>query len=185
MTRCGNPVRVLELTVPTLDLHQEWLQAHDEWAGRHQDGAGLHADEEVASAAGFTAWVARLLREGDDDLPLAVDRVHCSYWWITDERTVLGAIALRHDLNAFLLDAGGHVGYGVRPSARRRGVASWALEQVLERAWARGLDRVLVTCDVTNVASRRTIEGQGGVLEDVRDTALGRVRRYWIDRRGS
>jgi predicted acetyltransferase len=40
---------------------------------------------------------------------------------------------------------------------------------------------VLLTCDEHNVASSRTIENNGGVLEDVRDTALGRKRRYWIE----
>jgi predicted acetyltransferase len=51
---------------------------------------------------------------------------------------------------------------------------------VLEVARGRGLERVLVCCDDTNVASQRTIEHFGGSLEDVRDTELGRTRRYWI-----
>ena len=93
---------------------------------------------------------------------------------------VLGAIALRHRLNAKLLDAGGHIGYGVRPSARGRGLATWALGRVVRTAAAMGLDRVLLTCTVDNPASARVIEHAGGVLEDVRDTWLGRSRRYWI-----
>jgi predicted acetyltransferase len=52
---------------------------------------------------------------------------------------------------------------------------------VLDRASARGLDRVLVTCDDGNTASARTIERNGGVLEDVRETWLGLTRRYWIE----
>lgn len=75
----------------------------------------------------------------------------------------------------------GHIGYGVRPSARRRGLATWALGETLDRARELGLTRVLVTCDDSNVASARTIEGNGGVLEDVRTTTLGLTRRYWID----
>jgi predicted acetyltransferase len=92
----------------------------------------------------------------------------------------LGAISLRLTLNDFLLRAGGHIGYGVRPSARRRGLATWALGAVLPEARALGLERVLVTCDDANVASARTIESNGGVLEDVRVTELGQTRRYWI-----
>lgn len=171
------------LTVPTVDLYAEWLQAHHEWAGVHEDGAGLRDGDDVESAAGFAAFVARLRREADEDQLLPAGRVHCSYWWITEDRTVLGAIALRHELNDFLREAGGHIGYGVRPSARRRGLAGWALGQVLERAWHQGLDQVLITCDINNEASRRTIESRGGVLEDVRDTVLGRTRRYWVTRR--
>lgn len=103
-----------------------------------------------------------------------------TFWWIVEDGNYLGAITLRHALNDKLLEGGGHIGYGVRPSARGRGVASWALGQVLDRARARGMDRVLVTCDDDNVASRKTIERNGGELEDVRDTWLGLTRRYWI-----
>lgn len=172
---------MLALTVPTTDLHLEWLEAHQEWGtGAHEGGAGLNDEDDVESPEGFQAFVARLLREADDNQPLPADRVHCSYRWMTEGRNVVGAIALRHDLNDFLLAAGGHIGYGVRPSARRRGLAGWALGQMLTHAWGRGMDRVLITCDENNEASRRTIERCGGVLEDVRDTALGRTRRYWV-----
>jgi predicted acetyltransferase len=92
----------------------------------------------------------------------------------------LGAISLRHTLNDFLLHAGGHIGYGVRPTARGRGLASRALRAVLPEARSLGLARVLVTCQDNNLGSARTIENNGGVLEDVRDTDLGRTRRYWI-----
>ncbi len=88
---------------------------------------------------------------------------------------------MRHRLNEQLLDGGGHIGYGVRPSARKRGLASWALGEVLKRARDRGLERVLVTCAAENVASARTIERNGGVLEDIRETWLGLARRYWIE----
>jgi len=106
--------------------------------------------------------------------------VHATYWWIVEQDTYLGAIALRHRLNDFLLRAGGHIGYGVRPSARSRGVATWALDTALRHARARGIQRILITCDDANLASARTIERSGGVLENVCDTELGRTRRYWV-----
>ncbi len=170
------------LIPPTTRLHRSWLDSRDDWGrGVHQDGAGLHADDDVDSAEGFAAWVARLTREADPAAPVADGRVHCTYRWIVEGDTVLGAIALRHRLNDFLLRAGGHIGYGVRPSARRRGLATWALGEMLPAGRRLGLDRVLVTCAVGNQASRRTIEHHGGVLEDVRDTELGRIDRFWID----
>ena len=53
---------------------------------------------------------------------------------------------------------------------------------MLPEAHRLGRDRVLLTCDVANEASRRVIERHGGVLDDVRDTATGgRLYRYWID----
>jgi predicted acetyltransferase len=92
---------------------------------------------------------------------------------------VLGAIALRHELNERLLQLG-HIGYGIQPSARRRGLATWALGRMLDEARGLGLTRVLAVCEASNLASAKTIEHHGGVLGDVRDTGYGPMRRYWI-----
>jgi predicted acetyltransferase len=170
-----------DLIAPTARLHGSWLRSRDDWGrGVHQDGAGLRPEDDVDSADGFAAWVRRLLRESDPATLLPAGLVHCTYWWIVEDDEVLGAIALRHELNDFLLRAGGHIGYGVRPSARRRGLASYALGAVLPHAAKLGLPRVLVTCTVDNEGSRRVIEHNGGELEDIRDTEIGRLRRYWI-----
>lgn len=170
-----------QLIAPTARLHRQWLAARDEWGrGVHQDGSGLRPGDEVDTAEGFAAFVRKLLGESDPAVPPVPGRVHCTYWWIVDRDEMLGAIALRHELTGSLLESGGHIGYGVRPGARRRGLASWALAEVLAAARDMGMDRVLVTCDVDNEASRRTIERNGGVLEDIRDTSGRPVRRYWI-----
>ena len=109
---------------------------------------------------------------------MGAERVHATHWWIVEGDSYLGAVDLRHYLNALLLDVGGHIGYSIRPSFRRRGLATWALGAVLPEARALGLDRVLVTCDDDNVASSCSIERNGGVLEDVRTTSAGIKRRY-------
>jgi predicted acetyltransferase len=173
---------VPELITPTTRLRESWLQARDEWGvGVHQDGAGFAPGQDVEPPGAFDAFVQGLLAQADTAVAPPPGRVHASYWWVVEGDMYLGAITLRYSLNDFLLNAGGHIGYGIRPSARRRGLAGWALGQVLEQARGQGLERVLVTCADTNVASARTIERRGGVLEDVRDTELGRTRRYWIE----
>ncbi|MEH0826007.1 MULTISPECIES: GNAT family N-acetyltransferase [unclassified Micromonospora] len=170
-----------ELVAPTVRLHAAWLEARDEWGpGVHEDGFGLLPSDEVDSPTGFAAWVARLTDEADPAKPLDAGRVRCTYRWIVEDGRVLGGIALRHELNDFLLRVAGHVGYGIRPSARRRGLATWALGRMLDEARMLGLDRVLVICEAGNVASAKTIEHHGGVLEDIRETELGAARRYWI-----
>ncbi|MEJ3748512.1 GNAT family N-acetyltransferase [Actinomycetes bacterium KLBMP 9797] len=170
-----------ELIVPAVRLHAAWIEARDEWgAGVHQDGSGLEPSDEVESPAGFAAWVARLIDQADPTKPLDADHVRCTYRWIVEDDRVLGAIALRHELNDFLRRVGGHIGYGIRPSARRRGLATWALGRMLDEARRLGLDRVLIACAVDNIASAKTIEHHGGVLEGVRDTERGTLRHYWI-----
>jgi len=93
---------------------------------------------------------------------------------------VLGGIALRYGSDDYVRWAG-HIGYGIRASARRRGLASWALGQLLEETRAVGLDRALLVCAVDNLASAKTIEHCGGVLESITVSKFGPVRRYWID----
>ncbi|MBW6435405.1 GNAT family N-acetyltransferase [Actinoplanes hulinensis] len=168
-----------ELIAPTTRLHAAWIASRDEWGrGVHQDGAGLRAVDEVDTPDGFARWVAGLHEA--EGAALFEGWVPCTFRWIVEGDRYLGAIALRHELNDFLLDAGGHIGYGVRPSARGRGLAGWALAGILPEARKLGMARVLLTCKVDNPASARTIERGGGVLEDIRVTELGTLRRYWI-----
>lgn len=107
-------------------------------------------------------------------------KVPNTHFWIAEGEELVGYLHLRHRLNDFLLEEGGHIGYSVRPSRRREGHATRALALGVRRAAEVGVDRVLVTCDDDNAASRRTIERCGGVLEDVR---RGK-RRYWITAAG-
>ncbi|MFC1438625.1 GNAT family N-acetyltransferase [Streptacidiphilus sp. N1-10] len=166
-----------ELIAPTIRLHASWLEAHREWGpGLHEDGFGLLPSDEVESPEGFAAWVARLAADSD---PAHADQWCCTYRWIVEGDRVHGAIALRHGADDFVLWAG-HIGYGIRPSSRRRGLARWALGGMLEEARTQGLDQVLLVCEVDNIASAMTIEHHGGVLGSIQDTEIGPVRRYWI-----
>ncbi|KXT85111.1 hypothetical protein STRDD11_00518 [Streptococcus sp. DD11] len=93
------------------------------------------------------------------------------------EGQVLGFLALRPVLNEKTIIEGGHIGYSIRPSKRRQGLAKEQLALGLIEARTAGLDRVLITCDEANEGSRRTILAAGGVYENTID----RSERYWID----
>jgi predicted acetyltransferase len=165
-----------ELIAPTAQLHTPWLDAHAEWGpGVHEDGFGLLPTDEVDSPAGFAAWVARLIESEQ----VKGGEVSCTYRWIVEGDRVLGGIALRHGFGEFVQVAG-HIGYGIRPSVRRRGLAARALGRMLDEARVLGMDQVLLVCAADNVASIKTIERHGGVLHGIRATELGPARRYWI-----
>jgi predicted acetyltransferase len=149
-----------ELIAPTVRLHRGWLEAHAEWGeGRHEDGFGLSTSDIVGSSTGFAAWVAKLTRD------------ETVYRWLVEGERVLGGIALRTGPADYVRWAG-HVGFGIRPSARGRGLASWALRAMLPEARTLGLPRILLVCAATNTASARTIERAGGALEEPRPTGL-------------
>lgn len=94
---------------------------------------------------------------------------------------VVGRVSIRYELNEFLENFGGHIGYAVRPDYRRRGFATEILRQALIIARSEGVDAVLLTCDEDNLVSASIIEQLGGVLEDVRADPDGPPkRRYWI-----
>lgn len=94
---------------------------------------------------------------------------------------IVGMIDLRHRLNDFLAEYGGHIGYSVRPDERRKGHAKWMLAHVLPEARKLGLSRVLLTCDDDNEGSARTIEANGGVFERRAKLEDEILRRYWIE----
>lgn len=172
---------MFELVVPDVSFYASFAESHREWGDTHQDGAGLLPDDDVTNPEGFNAWVQRLV--GAEQVAETGGIVPCTYRWITEGSRYVGAIAYRHYLTPALLNSGGHIGYGVRPSDRGRGAASWALHEVCARLASQGEPyRVLLSCDDANIASARTIERCGGLLEDVRMGGNGRpFRRYWID----
>ncbi|GAA5192124.1 GNAT family N-acetyltransferase [Arthrobacter gyeryongensis] len=160
---------------PSIALHAAWLEAHAEWGdGLHEDGFGLVETDDVRSGEGFRVFVDRLLVK---EASLGHDGG--TFRWIVADGEVLGGIALRHE-SAHDVDVLGHVGYGLRPSARGRGVAVAALREMLCLAKARGMNRVLLACFVDNVPSVKTIERCGGVLDRVVTTERGQVGRYTI-----
>jgi predicted acetyltransferase len=77
---------------------------------------------------------------------------------------------------------GGHIGYEIRPTQRKRGYGKLILRLALQEARALGIDRALLTCDCTNAASRRIIEANGGMLEDELQQGDGKPSklRFWI-----
>lgn len=134
------------------------------------------------ASADYASWLRRIA-DTARGVDLAPGRVPATFLLAEVSGQIVGRTSIRHTLNDVLLQIGGHIGYVVRPEYRRRGYATAILAQSLDIAVDLGIDRVLVTCDDDNVASARTIEANGGVLEDVRVLVEGTVgkRRYWID----
>ena len=182
----------LRLSEPDPRLHESYLEALTELAA---EGNAHYLDlvlgpepgfpgvtytlETLADARTFEDFCAYTAALVHDESPRPAGWVTGTYLWMVDDDTVVGRISLRHELSPWLLEVGGHIGYAVRPSARRRGFATEALRLMLGVAAERDIDPALVTCDDDNVGSRKVIEANGGVLEDVRNHKM----RYWVPTR--
>ncbi len=147
------------------------------------------------AAQGEELWKALIRRPGETDGAM-VDRFlraetapepglvpETFYWAVDGDGTVLGRISLRHELIPALREFGGHIGYEVHPAYRRQGVATSMLAELLKTPKARAIGKLLLTCDPQNIGSVKTIEKNGGRLEQTR--YLERVKRdtsyYWIE----
>lgn len=93
---------------------------------------------------------------------------------------LVGMIDIRHCLNSYLSQIGGHIGYSVRKSERNKGYASEILGLGLEKCRKKGFERVFITCDRNNVASEKVIIKNKGVLEDEIEINEKIFRRFWI-----
>jgi predicted acetyltransferase len=169
------------LTRPHVRFQRSFLEAMQEFIDEGRAGTdsmiGWDLDSFGSSwhtVAGFAAYVETTLAEAVR--PRRTGFVCQTSWWWTEGDDYIGRISLRHELNEHLRQWGGHIGYDVRRSRRREGHATRMLAAVLPEAAGLGIERALLTCDADNLASRRVIESNGGVLEDQRGEKL----RYWL-----
>ena len=105
-----------------------------------------------------------------------------TFFCLDEERNIMvGAVNIRHYLDEALLLDGGHIGDGVRPSERRKGVATAMIALGLDECRKLGIDRVLMVCDTENIGSAKSIIKNGGVLENEVEVDGTLEQRYWID----
>jgi predicted acetyltransferase len=169
------------LIIPDVALKDSFLAAMAEFdeEGRCGDGSGIGRDLEQWTGrwetdGGFAAYVTDKVAERER----VVDpgwMLNTNLWWVEGDEYI-GRMSIRHELNDWLREVGGHIGYDVRRSRRGEGHATAMLREALVVARDLGIERALLTCDTDNAASRTVIERNGGVLEDVRGGKL----RYWV-----
>jgi len=144
--------------------------------GRKADFDFEHAE------ADFVAVVERLNGRAKGR-GLAEGYVPETVYWLVDNGEYIGGVRIRHYLTDELLKRGGHIGYSIRPSMRKKGYGTSILRLALPKAKELGIERALLTCDETNIASCRIIEKNGGALENAMpnpETGINKLR-FWID----
>jgi predicted acetyltransferase len=167
------------LSSPSRQYKETFLKALQEEVQTEGDQMSHKIQNIVADFDGFLQRLSDMER----GINIAPHLVPASSFWLIDNGEYIGSLSLRHGLNDDLFHFGGHIGYDIRPSKRRKGYGKEILRLGLEKARERGLRRVLITCDETNIGSKKIIEANGGVFENAVTQEGSPVKklRYWID----
>lgn len=171
----------LELVFPR-EEHKEqvenYLKEHFENGEYHLNGVGG-----LDKIKDFEEWLHKIQDENVKE-KVKEDRVQATLYLAIrkSDNRMIGTIQIRHELNEYLLNIGGHIGDGVRPSERRKGYATEMIRLALEKCKEIGLDKVLITCNKDNIGSRKSIQNNGGILENETLDEIGKeLQRFWIE----
>lgn len=173
----------LKLVLPSKDDKESALLMLDEIkavdAGLPWQYSGLANLEEATS---YEDWVKEKANE-KNGIDLRDGYVPCTTLFLKrmSDNKVCGSISIRHELNDFLFNFGGHIGYSVTPSERGKGYGKLQLKMALEIAKDLGIEKCLITADETNTLSNKTIISEGGVLENTVMWNNEPLNRYWIN----
>ncbi len=172
----------MELVYPNIKYKDSYIDAVKEYQDENQ-GHGRYLELNLEKLkTDFESYVEKLKSESNGE-NLKSGYVQHTEFWLVDEDKYIGRVDIRHVLNDHLLKVGGHIGYDIRKSERNKGYGTQALKMALPFAKNLGLEKVLITCDSTNIGSRKIIESNGGIFENEIPGENGEPSklRFWID----
>ena len=170
---------ILKLVEVSENFREQVLEYKDEFDNNNEI---LHVTAGLGKAENFEEWLKAIVDNSFEETVRQGFVPSSTYLAVrVEDDKLLGMIDIRHKLNEYLFNFGGHIGYSIRKSERRKGYAIEMLGQALGKCREMGLDKVLITCDKENIASVSTIKSQGGVLENEVNEEDEIVQRYWIN----
>ena len=169
----------IELILPTKEYKNQVEEFKNELieAGSSMDGSGTLKKDD------FDTWLKKCndWRVGKN-LP---DGFVPSTQYILvgkQDNKLIGMLQIRHELNDFLFNFGGHIGDCIAITERKKGYGKIILALGIEKCKEMGMNKILITCLDTNIASKKCIIANGGVYEDTRTLQEGvNLERYWIN----
>lgn len=167
------------LKFPTMEDKDNWIDFIKEYRLDNPESKPLACTENM----NYELWLKDIIDE-HNGVNLQNGRVPSSIYFLMNDDRIIGYLSIRHNIdNEFLSRIGGHIGYGVRPSERRKGYATKLLSLALEKCDELGLENVLVTCKKDNIGSAKTIENNCGVLEETIFVPEENCnfKKYWIN----
>lgn len=172
-------MKSISLISPTSDLEQNYDRMLKEWIAT---GEQLVPFVLRYDCKDFPGLIQQLENESKG-IGFKHDHVwvrNSTYWMIDEDKNILGVSNIRHELTDELRKIGGHIGYGITPSYRRKGYATLILKLSLIEARKIGIGDVLVSCHTDNIGSAKSITNNGGILEAEFEFEGRATQNYWI-----
>lgn len=168
----------LKLVFPTERNKEQILDYKKEFKNELDN---LHGTAGLRVTESFESWYSDLLANSKEETVKAGLVPSTTYLCIREsDNKLIGFIDCRHRLNNFLTKFGGHIGYSIRSSERRKGYAKQMLALALNKYKEMNIDKVLITCDKNNMGSAKTIMSNGGILENELSKGDKITQRYWV-----
>ena len=174
------------LELPSIKRKDEVLKYIEEF---YEYGSQIHGtgslDRELKKGKSYEEWLDNNIKLHDENYAFEKGLVPAYTYFLIreDDNKLVGMIDLRLGLNEYLRNFGGHIGYSVRPTERKKGYNKINLYLVLQVAQNHSLEKVLITCADSNEGSKKTILSLGGKFEknnyDESDNET--MELYWID----
>ena len=173
------------LEEPSLERKDEIIEYLDEFVKYNSNINGTGSLDKIYDGYTFEEALERCLNMKNELYAKSINRVPGKTFLLIrkDDNKIVGTINIRWNLSEKMLKFGGHIGYGIRPTERRKGYNKIQLYLVLLEAQKLNLDKVMLDCSVDNLGSDKTIKALGGILErcelDEADNTMTNV--YWIN----
>ena len=168
----------LYLKIPTLSDKEEWL----EYIKEYKENDPLNNPLINDGASSYEEWLKERVNE-HYGIDLKPGRVPATVYFLMKGNRIVGNLSIRHNINTeFLSTFGGHIGYQIRPSERRKGYGKKILNLALQECHDMNLKNVLITCKKENTGSRKIIESNMGEFKTEVTMDDGTIfKQYWID----
>lgn len=173
------------LEEPSLERKDEIIEYLDEFVKYNSNINGTGSLDKIYDGYTFEEALERCLNMKNEEYAKSINRVPGKTFLLIrkNDNKIVGTINIRWNLSEDMLKFGGHIGYGIRPTERRKGYNKIQLYLVLLEAQKLNLDKVMIDCSVDNLGSDKTIKALGGILErcelDESDNTMTNV--YWIN----
>lgn len=148
----------MKLVKPTIEYQNSYISYIKELANEERYPFPLDFEYED-----FVGLIAKLDGYADGS-NVPENRVPSSTFWLIQNDEIIGVTNLRHYLNKEIEFCGGHIGLGIRPSFRGKGIGSFLMAESIKKLHSMGVKVVHIHCYKENLASSAMIIANGGCL---------------------